>query len=536
VLHSTYLIAFEARKLLSIFNSKMYLLISGSLDMIANELNILQEKSQMTFTEIQTYIEGEACKQELHEVELQLFRLLQRLGRNLLEQMLARRGTGKSTEPVYGRDGQVLPYHGVETVRYVSIFGELRVRRAYYWERNRQGVLPLDAELNLPEKKFSYLLQQWTQGLATEMAYEKASAHVAEWLGFPLYHQGVEQVTLETGKAVEAFYEEQPAPKPEMEGSHLGISADGKGVRLRHAKGPRRNDTVRLGKGEKRGTKKEALVTVDFTFNPLARTPEEATKTLLNTFTEEERQGAQKAREERRQKNLQVPRSALNKHVRATLDGQDQAFEYLAQRVKKRDPNGEKKIVALVDGAHRLEKGLLTVFKEHQLDQQIDAIILDPYHVTEYLWKAANSLYGEKDPQRLPWVEKNLFAIMQGQVGCVIDNLKQTITQKKQKAASRHALQSVITYFVNHQHMMKYDEYLAKGYPIATGIVEGACGSLVKNRLEQSGMRWSAKGAQAMLDERAVKFNHDWQTFWVYYIKREQARLYADDYKTALAA
>ncbi|MGI0024421.1 MAG: ISKra4 family transposase [Nitrososphaera sp.] len=504
--------------------------------MIADELKILQENAQKSFTAIQTYIEGEALTQELHEIEQQLCRLLQRLGLNLLEQAVARRGTGKTSEPVYGPDSQPLPYQGIETVRYLSIFGELKIRRAYYWEHNRQGVLPLDAELNLPEKKFSYLLQQWTQSLAVEMPYEKATAHVAAWLELPLHHQSVEQVALQTATAVDAFYQEQPVPKPETEGSHLAVSADGKGVRIRKAERAPQKDKVRRGKGEKRGTKKEAVVTADFSFNPLARTPEEATKALLNTFTDEERQAAKETRRERRQKALEAPRVALNKHVRATLDGQDQAFEYLAQRVKKRDPNGEKKVIVLVDGAHRLEKGLSAVFKEQQLEQQIDAIILDPYHVTEYLWKAGNGLYGEKEPQRLPWVESHLLTIMQGQAGHVIDDLEQTITQKKLKGARRQALQSAITYFTNHQHMMRYDEYLAKGYPIATGIVEGACGSLVKNRMEQSGMRWSVAGATAMLDERAVKCNGDWQPFWTYHLNREKARLYADGYQTALAA
>ena len=81
--------------------------------------------------------------------------------------------------------------------------------------------------------------------------------------------------------------------------------------------------------------------------------------------------------------------------------------------------------------------------------------------------------------------------------------------------------------------MMAYDEYLAKGYPVATGLVEGVCNSLVNNRMEQSGMRWSFEGAEAMLQQRAVKSNGDWNDFWSYRIECERDRLYPATYEKA---
>ena len=83
---------------------------------------------------------------------------------------------------------------------------------------------------------------------------------------------------------------------------------------------------------------------------------------------------------------------------------------------------------------------------------------------------------------------------------------------------------------------MKYDEYLTKGYPIGTGVVESACGSLVKNRMERNGMRWSIKGAQAMLDLRAVKRNKDWKQFMEHYINEQKNILYSDNYKRKMVA
>jgi hypothetical protein len=68
-------------------------------------------------------------------------------------------------------------------------------------------------------------------------------------------------------------------------------------------------------------------------------------------------------------------------------------------------------------------------------------------------------------------------------------------------------------YFQNHRHMMDYKRYLACGYPVSTGLVEGCCGHLVKDRMEGSGMRWSRAGAQHVLDIRAVDKNGDWEDF-----------------------
>ena len=75
---------------------------------------------------------------------------------------------------------------------------------------------------------------------------------------------------------------------------------------------------------------------------------------------------------------------------------------------------------------------------------------------------------------------------------------------------------------------MRYDEYLGKGFPIASGAVEGACRHLVKDRLERTGMRWVPEGAQAMLNLRSLWINGEWDDYQTYYIDTELARLYPD--------
>src|SRR3954453_23867308 len=81
-------------------------------------------------------------------------------------------------------------------------------------------------------------------------------------------------------------------------------------------------------------------------------------------------------------------------------------------------------------------------------------------------------------------------------------------------------------YFDGNRSRMRYDEYLAAGYPIGRGVIEGACRHLVKGRLERAGMRWLPERAQAMLDLRATYLNGEWDAFWSYHVEQEDDRLY----------
>jgi hypothetical protein len=90
----------------------------------------------------------------------------------------------------------------------------------------------------------------------------------------------------------------------------------------------------------------------------------------------------------------------------------------------------------------------------------------------------------------------------------------------------RTAIERTIGYYVRNQAYMRYDCYLAQGWPIGTGVVEGACGHLVKDRMEQAGMRWTQDGAQAILELRAVRINGDWDAYWQFHRQQQHHRLY----------
>lgn len=73
---------------------------------------------------------------------------------------------------------------------------------------------------------------------------------------------------------------------------------------------------------------------------------------------------------------------------------------------------------------------------------------------------------------------------------------------------------------------MHYDQYLARGWPIGTGVIESACGHLVKDRMQQAGMRWTKDGAHAILDLRAVRLTDEWDAYWAFHRQQQHQRLY----------
>jgi hypothetical protein len=152
--------------------------------------------------------------------------------------------------------------------------------------------------------------------------------------------------------------------------------------------------------------------------------------------------------------------------------------------------------------------------------------ILDIFHVLERIWQAAHCFHPEGSDEAREFVNQRLRRILQGDVGRVIGGLKQMATKQNLRGAKLKQLRAAIGYLHNNRRFMHYDQYLAAGYPIGSGVAEGACRHLVKDRMERTGMRWRVNSAQAMLDLRAVHASDKWEEFQSYRIEAESRRLY----------
>ena len=226
-----------------------------------------------------------------------------------------------------------------------------------------------------------------------------------------------------------------------------------------------------------------------------------------------------------RKERLSKRSKPQNKQVWATLQGKDVALERLARQVNKREGPHIKHRIALTDGAKALQVRVLTYCSGFTL-------ILDFIHADEYLWDVANRLFDEKDPLRLAWVEARTLKILSGETQQVITEFRTLAPQAT--PAQRQELEKAANYFERNLPYMAYDHYLAQGWPIASGVIEGACRHLVKDRFELSGMRWTQSGAENLLRLRAVSENADWDDYHQFRKQRRHLRLYASPFPAQL--
>jgi len=458
------------------------------------------------FEALLTYVTGPATREATASaVERALFRRLLALGAGLLRLFFLSRAAPRPAGPVAGPDGTALRYHDRRPVSYYSVFGKLVFARHAFTAPGQPVVCPLDAALGLPARCYSDLLREWATYGASDASYRESRALLARILGLPLSTAALEGAVAEDAADVAAFYAGPVVPpSPVPLGAVLVAQADGKGVPIRHPAGA--VPAARRGKGQPPGTKKEAIVTSLYTVAPSPRTPGEVVAALLR-----ERGGADPPAPAR-------PRP-LGKEVRATLDGKDTALARLAARVAQHDGPHIRHRVALTDGAEPLQRAMLAHLPGHTL-------ILDILHATEHLRAAANALLGERHPERTAWVRARLAQLLAGQAAAVVAGLAEAAQEPTLAAAPRRVLEQTARYYQRNLPYMRYDAYLAQGWPIGTGVVEGACGHLVKDRMEQAGMRWTPDGAQAVLDLRAVRLNGHWDDYWAFHQRLQQRRLY----------
>ena len=145
-----------------------------------------------------------------------------------------------------------------------------------------------------------------------------------------------------------------------------------------------------------------------------------------------------------------------------------------------------------------------------------------PKLISEYVWDCANAVLGEKSSLRTRWVKEMLEDLLDSKTPKVIKDLKLIVEKSSITQGRKDKVKKAITYFTNHAHKMKYKTYLDKGYPISSALVESNCKHLVKDRMEQSGMRWSSAGAQAIMDVRAAKLNGDLPTLMSFIAQQER--------------
>ena len=479
---------------------------------------------QSQIEELQGFIRTAAATGlAVHEVEQGLFTRLIALGCQFQRWFFALLGDGDQGETLTTGEGRVLRrLPRLHRRPYQSIFGSFDLERVVYGTCEGQRIehVPLDARLGLPAGKFSYLLQDWDQSLAVESPYQQINGVLQRMLGLKQSVASLEQMTRTMAEAVEGFWAEQtPVPAARAE-QVIVLSADGKGVPMRKPATAPSIAAHQHQKGPKPGRKKMAVVGAVYQVDRYRRTPEEVVEALFRepgaAALRDEATPARPVPEHKRSRaNLTDPEAATPVGASAAM------FAWLAREARSRDPGEPLPWVVLMDGQPSLWEEA-----KHALGEAPRVEILDLLHATGHLWDAVHLFHAPGSALALKLMELLVLALLSGMSEGVVNLLESAAVEVGLARSRRQQLTKICNYLRRHQARMRYDEYLAAGYPIASGVIEGACRHVVKDRMERAGMHWTIPGAQALLRLRCVAINGEWEAFMRYRIQQETARLY----------
>jgi hypothetical protein len=486
--------------------------------MKASTLNqgMFWEESRELFEEIVSWLDSDnTCGLEHGEIESKLLENGYELLRRLLQGYFDKRSEDEIEGECKGSDEAKRTHKKRLSRKLTTIFGTVTANRIGYGGRKINSLTPLDAELNLPVEQYSHGLRQRVAVEVARSGFRETVGIIEKTTAAKIGKRQAEELAYHSACDFDDFYHEQQAQSKELEemGEIVVISADGKGVVMRtedlradtqkRARETSKKLNKRLTKGEKRNSKRMATVASVYTINPFVRTPQQ----VVNPSDEE--------------KKTKRPRP-MGKRVWASLTKQpEQVILEAFDEALHRAPNRQKRFCALVDG-NKTQLSLLKKFaKLHNLEL---TIILDIIHVIEYLWKAAFTFYSNTSKQAEDWVSRRLQMILEGKSSSVAAGMRRSATLRKLTPQQRKPVDNCARYLLNNSNYLKYDDYLKAGFPIATGVIEGACRHLIKDRMDITGARWSLTGAETVLRLRSLYISGDWDEYWRFHLQQEHKR------------
>ena len=465
-----------------------------------------------------------------------LEQLIEKEGRELMRRLLqdhlrlrAQREADRGlTGPVVGADGQERTHQRPETKRrLMTVFGPVEVERIQHGGRGTNSLHPMDAELNVPAESYSHGVRRRVAEEAARGSFDNAVATMASTTGAAVPKRQVEELTVRAAADFDEFYEAR-AEQSRLDASNTGpilvVTTDAKGVVMRRddlrdvtrkaADSENHKMAKRLSRGEKKNRKRMAMVAAVYTVAASVRKPEDIVTNLYGI--------------EDANKKHKRPRP---EHKRVWASVMKPANEVIGEAFTEatlRDPDRTKQWVGLIDGNGPQLDELERLAEKLGVDLRI---ILDIVHVIEYLWKAATVFCDEGTPEAEEWVTERLLRILQGEASLVASGIRRSATRRGLRNKARKNADKCANYLLKYKDYMRYDEYLAKGFPIATGVIEGACRHLVNDRLGITGARWGLDSAEAVLRLRSLKSSGHFDDYWRFHEQREYARNHADRYE-----
>jgi len=462
--------------------------------------------------------------QAMEHGEIETF--LECQGRELLRRLLQghldlRAASEVTTSDMEGSDGERRPHRRKGCQRQLeSLFGSVIVSRLGYSTKQVgvSALYPADGKLNLPIDQYSDGVRQRVVIEASKVSFDETSTTISQATGAQVGKRQCEELTVKVAQDFEDFYAQRSQEQPESSQDLLVLTSDGKGIVMHEsdlrestAKAAKQSDKqhkTRLSPGEKRQRKRMATVASVYSTPRYQRLAED----IIG---------------DKRDSPLRP--AIVNKRVWTSVrQDAKSVIASVFEEASQRDPQHQREWVALVDGeAHQLD----TINKITKQQNVEVTIVLDFIHVLEYVWKAALCFFGSGNEQAEIWVRERALHILQGKASDVAAGIRRSATLKGLSTQERQNVDKCADYLLKYRPYLRYDQYLALGYPIATGVIEGACRHLVCDRMDITGARWRLDRAEAVLQLRALRASGHFKEYWRFHKSQEFKRNHLQKFK-----
>lgn len=397
-------------------------------------------------------------------------------------------------------------------------FGQVVVRRKGYSAGKGESLFPLDKELNLPADKYASGLCRLVAQEVANSSFDEAVESIGSTTGAKIQKRQVIEQTVQAALDFDAFYN-LPA-EPEKTSDLLVITVDGKGIVMRQEDlrpatqeaAQKQDDShgARLSPGEKPNRKRMATVASVYSVEARVRTPEQ----IMGP-----------------KEDKPVAVRPDNKRVWASIEHDSRSVIQAAfEEALRRDPSRSRHWIVVVDGG---EQQLLDILDMIKLYKVKPTLVLDFIHVLEYLWKAAYCFHPVGSPEAEEWVKDKALQVLHGEAKSVAVDLRRGATREELAQNKRKPVDKCADYLHNYHPMLEYDSFLADGLPIASGVIEGACRHLIKDRLDRTGARWRLKSAEAIIRIRSLRSSGDFDAYWKFHRTQELQRNHSCHYAAA---
>jgi hypothetical protein len=398
-----------------------------------------------------------------------------------------------------------------------TLFGTVNVTRCAWRKPGAPDYCPADAALSLPAGRHSHTLAKLAALEAARGSFDSAHDAITRRCGPVIGKRQIEESVVNAAAGIPAFYAAR-IPEPCAPGTLVIVSADCKGIVMRAEalRAATAKAAARLGKmrtrlaaGEKPNRKRMAALVTVYDAEPARRRPHDVIAPPGG------RHGTRTPRPGPKARARWLAGSVRKDPAEVIAAAFDEA--------EARDPQHLRTWVVLVDGAGYQ----LALIRAEAARRGVTIhIVIDIIHVLEYIWGASWSLHEAGDPAAEDWVAAKALAVLAGDS----ERAAQEITAEAEAAGlegnQRTGTAACVRYLNGRREFLHYDHALEAGWPIATGVIEGACRHLIADRLSVGGARWGLDGAEAVLTLRAVISNGDFEEYWRFHLECDHQRLY----------